>query len=587
MGVELGKLIEPQLEPYTDSLRSSLGGNSVKPAFILLLIIVSSGVQPVYGAGDGFYGETVVGLIDEKGMGVLIDMFMDSEASIGGVDWDSTATEGLMVSVLATHDGIIDAVDIGILADIHCVHDGIIDAVDISEYGDIGSFDPSSMLGIIPSTALVSVYLEVPLEVAESRADEISEAFSSFYGIPVARMLSFEQELPLENFTVKPTVSIVVYQSSAILEDVASQVYAPFSGHGGLVDIIEGAVDNSRLIPGKTEDSADGTALVTGFINAATILDELMGGDIGIPDEFNGSETIEEILPLIDGPVVFSGGVSIWEQGVEITPEGYSFDLLGLLGFTSGDPEFSEDADFSFFGIFDLEENEEGDINPNGFVAASLPSGFELDNITDDLGGMGDLIFSSPGDSIPSSNFNVPVTGESLPLMVEVSKEVSYMSTGDRVQVTVTVENMDMDAMVNVNLDDSATNNGYPLSVSIQSGITTGYWATIQPGASESIIYTLELGDPGIYSLSKAQLEYNHNDKEYTKTSNSLEVKIDRPNPLSFTMSSFGLWWRETTELLDMPTGGQGGTILSGAVLLGLAVLGILEVLNIRKWLQG
>jgi len=36
-----------------------------------------------------------------------------------------------------------------------------------------------------------------------------------------------------------------------------------------------------------------------------------------------------------------------------------------------------------------------------------------------------------------------------------------------------------------------------------------------------------------------------------------------------------------------MPTGGQGGTILSGVVLLGFAVLGVLEGLNIKKWLQG
>ena len=46
----------------------------------------------------------------------------------------------------------------------------------------------------------------------------------------------------------------------------------------------------------------------------------------------------------------------------------------------------------------------------SGFVAASLPEGFESGNISSDLSAMGEIVFGSPGDYLPVSSLNLPLT---------------------------------------------------------------------------------------------------------------------------------------------------------------------------------
>jgi len=562
VGVELGKLVEPFFNPYSEAIRKSLGGKPrVQPILIILTIILGSLSTCGFAVEEKLFGEAIVGYIDEQGQVFMGDLFLDSEVSIGGIQWGSPATEGLLASILVTHEGFMDDFDLG----------------DITM-----GFDLSSMISVMPSTLMVVVYMDVPLELAESRADTISSAFSSSMDIGISKLFAFSPQIPMENMTELPNISLVIYESSATLEDIGGSYFEPFIHHEGLVEIIEDAIDDSTLIPEATSDSVTGSAFITGFISPQILIEEMI--ENGLYSMDNGSEPMDELLALIDGPVGFTGGFASWENGYKITDDGYYFDLPELLGYTEEHVILSEDADISAIGVFGPTEDEE----QNGFTAVSIPED-AVSGVEENLSTMGSLEVLSTGGSTLSENFRLFFGGSTLPLLVKVTKTVTPEIIGREGSVTVNVlvENRDIDAMSAVELNDEESLRGYSPSARIVSGITSGYWSSILPGASESISYTIELGDLGVYTLQKAHLNYQHGDNEYSKQSNSIEVTVTRPNAISFTLASYSSWWGDAGRLLDIPTGGSGSTTLLGIGAIIVGILAFLEVMNIRKWLQG
>jgi len=564
VGVELGKLIEPFFMPYSDSIRKAMGGQPrVQPILMILLIMLGSISSIGFSVDETLYAEAIGGYIDDQGQVFMGNLFLDSEASIGGIQWGSPATEGLLASILVTHDGIMDDVDLGNIT---------------------MGFDVGGMVGVMPSTLMVIVYMNVPLEQAEFRADTISSAFSSSMGIEISKLFAFDPQMMMlmDNSTEFPNISLVIYQSSATLEDIGGSYLEPFTSHGGLVEIIEDAIDDGTLIPGSTPDSVLGSAFMTGFISTQTLVNQLIENEL-LPMD-NSSKAIEEFMALVDGPVGFAGGVAIWENGYRVADDGYYFDLPELLGYTEEYVHLSEEADISVMGVFGPSEDEE----QNGFTAMSIPEG-SGSSIEGDLSSMGDNEILSTGGNTLTENFRLHFGGSTLPLLVEVTKTVTPNTVGPNGHVTVNVrvENMDTETMTAVNLNDEDTLKDYSSNAKIISGSTSGYWSRILPGASESISYVVELGDSGVYTLQKAELDYKHEDNDYSRQSNDVEVTVGRPNALSFTLASYSSWWEDSSKLLDIPTGGSGSTIMLGFGAVVVGILAFLEVMNMRKWLQG
>jgi len=188
---------------------------------------------------------------------------------------------------------------------------------------------------------------------------------------------------------------------------------------------------------------------------------------------------------------------------------------------------------------------------------------------------------------VQASGLQLSISGASMPLIVQVTKEASplVVKPNGRIQVTVTVHNEDMNPMGDVRLGDSSTVTGYPFSAELVSGSTSEYWGDIGPGDSRTLTYTVQLGEAGVYCLDTARVIYTHSGEEYSESSSRLEVKVTRPDPASFTISSLATFWKTFASLLDIPTGGKGSMIMIGTILLVLAVLAILEYRNFRKWI--
>ncbi len=578
LGVEVGKRLEVMLAPQSESLRLSLGGKPrpggsppaapVQPvAFLVLFMLVLSSFFAFLplglGADDEFYSENMMGYVDDSGTAYVGDVFLDSEGSIGGMDWGGSATENLMGALMLTRDGMDESL--------------------LEGFG-MGLGEIGSMINLIPETMMAAIYVDIPPEEAESLSGPISDAFSSEYGVDFNPLFTFNPPIMGdENATGLPLqISIVLYQTDADFSEMADGIVDALSENGGLADLISEAVSNGALIPGQGEGSADGSAFMAGFFNLDLITSRL--GEEAIPEE------MKEFIPLdLEGPLTFTGGVSYWEDGIAYEEDGETLDLLGLLGIED-EVTFSPESDMSNFlvvtgDIFDPEGEE-----PNMKLVTSLPlddlmSGLFNESFIDP----GIVTVIEPGGTIDPSSLELGVSGLTLPLNVKITKAVSdaRVKEGSRVEVTITIQNNDDVAMLNVELDDGGSISSYSLSSRLTSGSTSGYWPRIDPGESETISYSIELENSGVYSLSPAEMSYVSEDVSFVKSSDKAEVRVALTQGTGIVFQTLGVFWGVLETLLDQVTGGSGLMMLTGAILVLGGLLAFLEFRGFRKWIQG
>lgn len=569
-GVEVGKLLEPAVMPFSESIRMGLGGKprgaapipTLKEAISLLTIalILGSALFPnpaiVGAAGEEFYTETILGFADPSGRAYVGDLFASSETPFGGI----SGSEGLLVSVIASHEGVKEIV-----------------AEFMGSDESLGSF-----ANVIPETLMIAVYIDVPPETAGPQSEGIADAFSEAYQVDLTQLMALNVPFSLGEGPDSPQLTIVLYQSGAEIGDLASTYLDQFLDKGGLVELISEASSNGRIVPQTTPDSADGGALFSGFVNVELLKEY-------VPAEY--LQKVSEYFPVDEWEqMVFSGSVSFWDHGVESVGEGQGLDLLDLLGVDDA-PSFSDDSEISLVLLAAPNGTDiGGDDVPNLKITTNMP---EDDNrlaaLYRALEMLGLIDIATPEVSLDHSAFEIEVSGVILPLNIEVIKVASPSSPKPNsiVEVTVTVTNHDSAPMRDVTLDDSATIARYPYSSRLVGGSTSGQWSEIGPGESRSISYSVKIGDGGIYSFTPAQIEYLHEAEEFSDASRGLETRVERPSALGFGMGSLASTGRAASNLLGEVVGGGGSTLGLGAVSVVVLVFAFLEFMNLRKWLSG
>ena len=579
IGVEVGRWLEKPLAPRSESMRLRLGGKPLpqpaasvsastmlKTILLVCLIIspiLSHGLQPVEAAGNGMYSENLGGIVDGKGRAYVGDVFIDTSLppEIGS---GTQGTQGLVASLLISQDGIIDLVS----------KSGI-----LPEDIDFGSF-----INTVPQTFAVMVYAGASKEEAESRADAFSTVFSNTYGVSLQKLAAFGSTQSFKNGTVQLPISLVMYQSPSSLSDVAGTYMEQSAVHGGFAELIDEAFKNGRLIPGATPDSADGSLIFTGFLNPSA-MKEYIPADF-IPEKFR-----DTLSPFLNNPISVSGGVSYFDRGYTKQGELATLDLLSLLGAEEA-PTISPDADSSLLVIVApnrTETNGQEEV-PNVKITTTLPLDQAVDNFTQGfLSTLGEVEVDNPGDQLSDSRFQVGIEGVTLPLNVQLTKSVSTATSSPNgvVQVTVTVKNDDSKAMTNALVDDSRTIWSYSTSASIVSGSTSSTFASIAPGESRTLTYSVRLGEAGVYSLRSASLTYSYAGEVFEDTSNEPETRVERPNPLSLGIGVVVNTWSLAADGLTLLMGSTGRMVMIGLTLLILGYVAFNWFRSVRRWLSG
>jgi hypothetical protein len=569
-GVEVGKLLEPAVMPFSESIRMGLGGKprgvgaipTLKKAMSLLTIAFILGsslfATPIIvrAAGEEFYMETILGFADSSGRAYVGDLFTSSETPFGGL----SGSEGLLVSLIASHVGVTE-----IVAEL------------MGSEESLGSFT-----NVIPETLMVALYIDVPPEITGPQSEGIADAFSEVYQVDLTQLMALNAPFALGEGPDSPQLSIVLYQSDAEIGDLALTFLDEFLDKGGLVELISEASSNERIIPQSTPDSANGGALFSGFVN------------MEILKEYAPAEYIQEVseyFPVDElKQMGFSGSVSYWDYGVESVGERQYLDILNLMG-VEDTPSFSDDSEVSLVLLAAPNGTDigGGDVPNLQITTNMLEDDNRLAVLYRVLESLGFIDLATPEVNLDESAFEIGVSGVILPLNIEVTKTSSPGSPRPNtiVDVTVTVTNLDSSSMRDVTLDDSATIARYAFSSQLVGGSSSGQWSEIGPGESRSISYSIEISGGGIYTLAPAQIEYIHEDVEFTDASRGLQTKVTRSSALGLGVNSLTSTVEAASKLLDEVAGSGGSTFGMGAIAVVVLVFAFFEFMNLRKWLSG
>jgi len=572
VGAEVGRRLEGRFRPWSEALRLRLGGRPVpgltapetpaKALTLLILLVLSAGFLVPLGSGapeDGYY-ENLVGLVDDRGRAYVGAVFLDSSTPFGGLGGD-IPEEGLLAAAMVSQDSILDA-----LPEI----DEIPSEVDISSY-----------LSLVPSTTLVIVYVDIPPDAASERAEAVSRMFEDAFGVRFKLLLAVSPPVQGEGGEGPPRFTVVAYESTALLSDLADAYVDLYSGRSGLAQTVVEAHESGRLIPGGSPESADGSAMFTGFVNLKSL-----GGFVPL-EELDRMNITGLVLPSFDAPIGFHGFVSYWSRGVHSPPDAHSLDLLGLLG-VEGTVRFSPDALLS--NLILIAPNQTLGGGPEGgrtikvVTTAHLTDPY-LAGMFEEDGQRVSLTVVERGSILDPSHFGITFSAL-LPLDVRVSREITELGgTRREVQVTVTVTNEDDYPMESVELDDGGAVLSY--TGAVVSGSTAGSWSVLQPGESGTLTYTLRLESGGVYTLRPAAVGYAYGGETFTASSDIAEAEVPHPTALAFVAVSLGASWAASAEALDTFTGGNGSTVLMASTLAWVAVLAFVEYRGFKKWLAG
>ncbi|HDI52865.1 MAG TPA: DUF11 domain-containing protein [Candidatus Bathyarchaeota archaeon] len=542
IGVEVGRLLEKALKPTSESLRNRLRGEAAAALILMLFLLPSASIQ---GLGEGVYVENLIGVADDFGRSYVAALFLDSTLSIGGINIQSPEAEGLLASVVVTHEGLIDLLR------------------EAMRGGGMGGLDLSSLMELAPPTLLLTIYLDTPLEVAEERSSSIASAFSKQLDIDFHRLLSLSKEL---NTTEGPRqICLSIYTSPADVDRLAEGYLSLIpSSRGGLAEAVVDAYKAGRL-----GESVDGILLYAGIINPLTIMRYLP------MEQVEALNLTEIILPRVEGGIGVSGLIGYWRRGVHSPPNMHTLSLSELLGVE--ELSFSPDAAASNLLILIMNTTIGKPIYGKLYTTLPLkhpPAGMMVETLPQ-------------GASISASALSATFEA-SLPPEIEVVKTVSptVVDPGEEVTVTVTIENLGDEAIEAVQLNDSQTAQYYPISLQL-SGSTADSWQRIEAGSSRSITYKLTPKAGGIYTLSPALVTYRWRDKEYIAISESVEFRVRQPPPHAIIIDMLMGLWMDAARILDILVQGRGTQLMQLITAVVVILLAVQEARNIRKWLRG
>ncbi len=538
LGVEAGRLVERNRDKF---IPRSLSTRGAANAAIILIIVVGASVHPsaaqLIDTGDGIYVETLIALSDRQGRSIMLEAFA------------ATAERRPSHANLVAH----------LLVSQRASLDGLLTAMNLSE-----DLDAASLANLAPSTLLVTVYVDTPVDEVDPDACEMAAAASQNYGVALRYLGCFEAPYMEFNGTALPRMTVAVSYSDSGLEELAPGFLRGVVDRGGFAQAVSEALSSGALTPGGSDGSPEATMLLTGFINPGPILDIL---DLPAPPA-----ELEEALNLVkEGSLDVAAGVQVWENGVTPLNGGFTLDLAGLLGEAS--VTMSHSSDLSLITLVTPRSGEPGDLTPNIVVTTDQPEeSYVLSLYVQLLQGLG--VIEVVSDTTPGLMSLTASTSLPLPPRVAVEKTLDSDSLGPGETLTVTVKatNQGSQTVQNIRLSDPGLAKSYSRGVNV-SGETEQFFASLSPGQSVSISYIATARNPGTYTLRPAVATYAYGGETYMVVSERYTLEPGVPGILD----TLGALRRDAATLLSLITGG-GGRVATDAL---LAVAGLLIVLNL------
>lgn len=483
--------------------------------------------------------------IDEEGAPAVVYGQLGVPSTELGLD-DPMYDGCMLMALIATHGELIDYVLDLVGGDLfNLTGDG--GEFMAQQFGGDG-FNVNSILDMLGTdfSILINVFFDLTDAQAQTNMAAIRTHLHTNFQFDFSELLNlYIDEAFITELTGEPvdlpfeSINLFIYQVTNPFEDAVNSVLGVMDPDGFI-----SSIDSTVF----TDARASGAGLL-----AVPDLGDLMDliGGFGDGSNVTPSSFLLSQLPPLDGPMAIAAAGYIGDQ---------------ILSTSSTELNIFEDL---------LGKSPTGLINGlndgQSLVAAYLPPNMHLTNYTpwgEDQG----LTYYSENSSIVFWNataytdvpdYTLLFTAGDFPPLVTITRSFDPETTtpGGSTTVTVTVTNEGTEAIENVSLVDNEILTTYSTESLVATGDFDASTATLAPGGTLTITYTVTFNYEGVYAFAPAVLVYDYGNNTFTK-----HTHVD-----GFTVSAdpLGLIQDLLTEtIFDLPI----PAILIGGVALGAIV---------------
>ncbi len=383
---------------------------------------------------------------------------------------------------------------------------------------------------------LVNVFLDVEEATSRFRINEIKSHLTNSFGFGFSELFTFrldESFFPPEFEVQLPFQSIDVYINQLTIsdEEVIDAVFDAMNMDGFASSIDQTVFETAPAAAAGLIAIPDMDALLN-----------LIGGFTGSPpggfvvaDFFASQFDITNLT--LDGPLAVVAAGYLGEQ--LLSTSSTDLDIFAdLLGSTTDVVPLSE-------GLSAIIANFPHNINVTSYTPENQAQNltfFDAEN---------NLIFWNATGLGTQADYNVIFNATGLPPLISIERTFSpdTCAVGQSTTVTVTVTNDGEDPIADVVLDDTGFGVIYPDVV--VTGTTTDNWATLAPGASQSISYTVAFTNEGRYTFPGAVVSYTYNTNVFTKDTSNQGFDVT-PDVVGLLQQGIADGWPFTGGILGL-----------------------------------
>ena len=535
IGVEVGKRLERNYgERVKFTLIERLQSSSMKnrnirslKALIHLVIIVTAASSPLIRTnaqtGQDIYIENIFGVAIENREALAGYLMADTEIGTYGFLAGDNVLDDLFFAGVLSHD-----IDFSQLA---------------SDFPYPEVIDLLPFLRVVPDTLLVFAYIETPIGFAVSESEYLTPYYEQLYETELEHIIGFRVQIESESQSEIFHVTIVIQISETSLTDLSSRFGDILPHQEGFSSNIQDSISDGYFLPRTNSQSSSGAVLFSGYLDITRL-------DRYLPWE-QVSPIIEAFVRDLVVPVELDIGGAYWRDFIQDGDR--QFNLGGLLKL--GSHSYSPDAYMSNIIIAATNFT-----SPQAKITTSLPQESLIIQIAGSmLTDFGDIeIISGP----PShSSHSIDIDDSMFIKDLEITKTVNQekTTTGDNLDITVTIENKGSTSLSNVFLDDGNASKGYVNGLKVGSGDLEMNMISLPAGSSRELSYDLTVENPGQYHLSPAMASYEMDGNKVVFASNRPFFIAERPEYLGHLSNLRG----STVLILDYVSNGNGGLTLT------------------------
>lgn len=440
--------------------------------------------------------EAVYAGVDEEGIPTVIygQLGIPSEQ----LNLDSAMYDGCMVmGLVSTHGELLNYL-IGMLGGFNFTMGPMMmpsDGYTPKQFG--GGFDLNSLLEMLGTefNLLFSLFVNVEQQTSQQRMSQILAHLQTNFGFQFDELLILrvdESTFPPEMNVTLPVDSLDVYVYR-VTNDYAAVVEAVLEvmNQDGFLGVLNQTVFSEAWASGA------GLVAIPDIAEVVDLISSFGGASYSPVQQPFLTSQIENLT----GPVAVAAVGYIGEQVISSTSTELSVgSLIGATGDLAPLPS----------GMSVVLANMPNDIPIVSYTP--MHANYSFYENTSQLVFWNATAFGVQSDYVihfTAGNFPPPVT-------IERGFSPAQTSIGGSTQVTVTVTNEGTEVITNLNISDTGFLGYYPTLTAI--GDTNKLVASLGPGESTTMTYSVEFANEGMYTFPGARLEYVYNSTDLVKS---------------------------------------------------------------------